>query len=117
MQIDPRALTERVLGMGERWADEDAAASALEEVKKSVLAEAVAKVVDESLAAGGKPVSMVQAEARALKSDGYKEHLAKMVEARRIANRARVAYDMGKVELELIRSQMATMRAEISMGR
>ena len=115
--IDPRELTERVILKGEEWADKDAAASALEESKKSVFAQAVAAAMEDAIKAGLKPLSVAMAESRAYLSESDKAHVLQMVEARRVANRARVVYDMGRVELDLLRSHMATTRAEMGMTR
>lgn len=97
---------ERLVQAGEDWADKDAAATLLEETKKSVLAEIKAK-------AGAK--SDAAAETIALCDKGYKEHIKSMVEARRVANRAKVRYDSAKTLAELRRSEEATRRAEANI--
>lgn len=104
--IDPNVLRTRYVELGEDWADKDAAASMLEESKKSVLSEL-------TLSADGK--SMAEREAIALASQGYKEHVRKMVEARRVANRAKVNYDAAKTWVDLARTLESSRRAEMTL--
>jgi hypothetical protein len=91
---------------GEDWADKDAAASLLEENKKSVLA----KYKNES---DGK--SEAAKESLALCHPEYLDHVAQMIESRRQANRARVRYDSAKVLAEMRRSEESTRRAEMTL--
>jgi membrane-bound lytic murein transglycosylase MltF len=105
-QIDPHTLHQRLVDLGEDWADKDAAANLLEETRKSVLAEI-------SRQADGK--SMSEREAIALATDAYREHLAEMVEARRIANRAKVNYDAARAWIDITRTVEATKRQEMGM--
>lgn len=91
---------------GEEWADKDAAATLLEETRKSVLA----KIKNES---GEK--SDAAKETIALCAGEYLAHVESMVEARRVANKARVRYDSAKTLAELRRSEEATRRAEANI--
>jgi hypothetical protein len=59
--------------------------------------------------------TMNAAEAFAEASIRYKEHIASMVEARRVANRAHVNYKAVQVWVELTRSVESTKRAELTM--
>lgn len=95
----------RLVTAGEEWADLDAAASLLEETRKSVLAELMNK-------ADG---SMAARESEALAEPAYKLHVTNMVAARKASNRARVRYDSAKAWTELVRTQEATRRAEMGM--
>lgn len=95
-------LSERGLA----WADAHAAAEALEETKKSMLAQI-------SLASDHK--SQTVREEMALASPEYREHVTKMVEARRAANRARVRFDTYKAWIELKRTAAATERAAMNL--
>jgi hypothetical protein len=113
--FDPQALVEEVISAGEDWADKDAAASSLEETKRTLLA-ALAMEHASVPTASGKPLPQTHAESRALSDARYKEHLERMVQARRQANRARVRYDLGRMKLELMRSWLATARSEMRMG-
>lgn len=120
--FDPDTLTSEVIATGESWADQDAAASSLEETRKTVLAQLQ---LEYSLQGVGpskgsdtpKAMSAVQAEMRALADPRYEQHIELMVQARKEANRSRVRYDMGKMRLELFRSLQATMRQEMHLSR
>lgn len=115
-RFDPDTLVEAVTKLGEDWADKDAAASSLEETRKSMLANVMLDYLKPGVSADAKaarsmPVS--QAEQRALCDPRYETHVDLMVAARKDANSARVRYDMGKMRLELLRSQLATIRQEL----
>src|SRR3990167_7000134 len=88
----PDEIHERIVALGNDWADKDAAASLLEETRKSLLAQLY-------LASVGKSVADREAEAHAHRD--YAEHVASMIEARRIAVRARVAYDAAKAWVDM----------------
>lgn len=102
------AATSRLIEVGEAWADQDAAASLLEELRKSVLGKLVLEFT-----AGGMPAG--KAEHAAHDAQEYREHVAAMVEARRKATRARVRWDTGRAHVELMRSAESTKRAEMGM--
>ena len=118
--FDPKRLTADVISVGESWVDHDAAASALEETKKTMLARLTMEYIagGSSGALGEKPKAMPvsQAELKALSDPRYEQHLELMVAARQEANRARVRYDLGRMRLELMRSLQATMRNEMRMS-
>lgn len=117
--FDPQRLTQEVIDVGEEWVDKDAAASSMEETKKSLLARLTLEYINGSTsgAVGEKPKSMPvsQAELRALSDPRYEQHLELMVAARQDANRSRVRYDLGRIRIELMRSVQATMRNEMRM--
>jgi hypothetical protein len=119
--FNPESLTNGVIASGEDWADKDAAASALEETKKTTLASFILERVDAGRSGGlgekAKVVSVTYAEQAALADPRYVMHLELMVAARQESNRARVRYDLGKMKLELIRSLQATLRNEINISR
>lgn len=106
MQIDPHTLHQRLVDLGEDWADKDAAASLLEETRKSILAE---------LARQAEGKSVAERETNALATEAYQEHLAEMVEARRVANRAKVNYDAARAWIDITRTVEATKRQEMRM--
>ncbi len=119
--FDPNKLTAEVIKVGEEWADQDAAASALEETKKTMLAKLSLEYIEggsRSGALGEKPKAMsaAQAEMKALADPRYEQHLDLMVQLRKEAHRMRVRYDMGKMKLELMRSLQATMRNEMRLS-
>lgn len=95
---------------GEDWSDLDAAASALEETKNPMLA----KFTLEAIARGAK--SVAAAETEALANPVYIKHLENMVEARRLANRAKVKWVSVQVLAEVRRSQESTRRQEMKFA-
>lgn len=104
--VEPEKLAHELSRRGLIWADANAAAELLEEVKKSLLSKV-------KLGCEGK--SMDERETKALASDEYMKHLNVMVAARRDANIARVRYDVYKTYVELTRSRIATERAAMGM--
>lgn len=115
--FDPARLTAEVIDDGEAWADADAAASVLEETRKTVLAKRTLDFIESSLASGKvRAMSVAQAEMNALADPTYEEHLTIMVDARKNSNRARVRYDLGRMRLELLRTAQATLRNEMRMS-
>lgn len=104
--MDAERIYETIIKAGEDWADLDAAASLLEETRKSVLA----KLMNEASHS-----SMAGKEMQALADGEYKKHVEGMVNARRAANKARVRYDSAKVLAELRRSEESTRRAEMTL--
>ena len=106
-QHHPDRLHARIVELGEAWADADAAAALLEETKKVVAARLF-------LNAAGK--SVAEREAMALASDDYRQHIASMVEARRVAQRAKVKYDGSKTWVDMVRSLESTERTRMQLG-
>jgi hypothetical protein len=101
-RLDVEALCHFLEEKGLAWADASAATDALEDARKSVFAEAL-------LRAEGKTVG--EREASALTDNAYQRHLKALDSARRTSNRAKVAYDVAKVRVELARSNASTERA------
>ena len=106
--IDPHALAHELSERGLAWADANAAAEALEETKSTVLAEIMAEHIH-----GG--ATAAKAEILAKASKAYREHVDRMVSARKAANRARVRFDTYKAFIELARSRESTRRAEAKL--
>lgn len=104
--LDVDTLVHRLEEAGNEWADAKAAADALEDSRKSVLAEAL-------LASEGRTVG--EREARALNAPKYLGHLDALAVVRKRANRARVRYDVEQVRIELIRTQSANDRAAMNL--
>mmetsp|Transcript_25569 Transcript_25569/g.61605 ORF Transcript_25569/g.61605 Transcript_25569/m.61605 type:complete len:127 (-) Transcript_25569:58-438(-) len=104
----PEELLNSLSESGCDWADKCAAADLLEETKKSLLAQ----LTVEFLRQGG---TKSAAEAKALACKEYKDHLVKMVNARKEANKARVKYDSMKVYLNMVRTYEASRRVEMQM--
>lgn len=120
--FDPQKLTQEVVALGEAWAEQDAAASSLEETRKTLLAKVTLEYLEGGLrsgALGEKPKTMPvsQAELKALADPRYEAHLEMMVQARRESHIHRVRYDLGRMRIELMRSLQATLRNEMHLGR
>lgn len=106
INVEPEKMAAELSERGLAWADAQAAAEALEESRKSVLAEYTLSFDVKSMA---------EREAMALASPDYRDHVASMVKARQAANRARVRFDVYKVFVELTRSKIATEREALRM--
>lgn len=104
--MDVDAIYRKLEAAGEDYADKEAAASLLEETKKTLLSQ---------LKTMSKAGSDAAKETEAQASAGYQEHISNMVEARRLANRAKVKYDSMKVWVELRRTEAANERAAMMM--
>lgn len=106
--MDPLKLQNEIIRAGEDWADKEAAASLLEETRKSVLAKCMNDAASTSIA--GK-------EMHALADPEYRQFVEGMVSARKAANKARVRYDSAKIYAELQRTAESTKREEMRMSR
>jgi hypothetical protein len=100
----PESIYKQLVQAGEEWADKEAAASILEETKKTLLAELMSQQNQAS--------SKADREQGALSDPVYKLHLTNMNAARKDANRARVRYDSARVLAEMRRTQESTRRLE-----
>ena len=104
---DPNVIFQRMVELGNDWADKNGAADLLEDSAKSVLSELIIK-------APGK--SMTEKEHHARASDEYRDFLRAKCEARTAANKARVPYDGAKAKLEVMRTLEATRRDEARLS-
>lgn len=105
MSFDANKLSNEICTAGENWADAEAIASQLEELKKVVLSELM------NTGSG----SVASREMAALSSIEYRNHIEGMIEARRKANRLKVRYKALETLAELRRTQESTKRAEMAM--
>lgn len=105
--IDTDRLCDEAEAAGLAWAEAKAAAQALEETRKSVLAQGVKSHM------GSGPYN--KAETLALADDSYVAFLNSMVAAGKAADRARVVYDIKRTRIELLRTNASTERAAMSM--
>lgn len=103
--LDSKKLCDRLRILGLEWSDADAAFKALEDTLKTVFAEAF-------LESEG---TVAEREARARTSQKHREHLAAMADARKVANGARVSYDVAKVFVDLERTNASGQRALVGM--
>lgn len=101
-----------LISAGESWADKDAAANLLEEGKSSLLSKLTH---DHRYEDNTAIISRIEAEEAARASQTYQDYIAGMVEARRVANRARVRYQAIQTLAELRRSQESTRRQEMRL--
>jgi len=101
MDHSPDTVKDRLIAVGEEWADKNAAAQLLEETRKTMFAKMCNICSAESIAAK---------EKFAYAHEEYIAHVELMVEARRVANRARVKFDSAKVWIDLERSKQVTER-------
>ena len=106
--MDVDKIASELLKMGTEWADKEAAASALEESRKSVRAQIAVSYVAEGNSAAA-------SELRAEAAPDYKAHITSMVNARKEANKAKVRFDVSKIKVDLYRSAEATRRAEANI--
>lgn len=89
---------------GERWANLEAAAQLLEDTKSAVLAQKCAEL-------GGIPVN--RAEQSVKSSRFWQEHIEKIVEARKEANKSKVELDYIRMKFYEWQSSQANSRAEM----
>lgn len=106
--IDIDSLCDECESAGLAWADAKAAAEALEETRKSVLAQAMTSYFAEGLAVN-------KSETHAMADRPYVAFIENMVKARHTADRARVRYDILRTRIELLRTNASTERAAMSM--
>jgi|TARA_B110000977_G_C10732082_1_gene359461 hypothetical protein len=94
--------------LGSRWADLHAEAELLEESKKCVLASITLHYMNDgdNKSAG---------ETKAFAAPEYREHVQKMVGARRRANQAKVEFEGMKAQLNLTRTYEASRREEMKL--
>jgi len=104
MDINPGEIYKLIVKAGDDWADKEAAASILEEVKKTLLAELMLKGIKNG-------VSKAASEVEAMATTEYATHITDMVAARREANKAKVNYYATQALADMRRTQAATDRA------
>jgi hypothetical protein len=83
-------LSEQYAEIGHEWADAEAAASLLEDLKTSVLSQKMQDWI-----AGGMAVNKAEASVKA--SPEWTDYITKMVNARKLANKLRVQMDVVKM--------------------
>lgn len=105
--IDNRPISEQYRVAANRWVDADAAASLLEETKSAIFAEMTSKLISENIR-----LAVNRAEVLVKSSPDWKEHVTKMVEARRQANRYKVEMEYLRMRHSEQQSLEATHRAE-----
>jgi hypothetical protein len=89
--------------VAKQWVDADAAASILEDTKSAVLSERMQNL-------GDIPVSKAEATVKA--SPEWRDHIEKMVNARKQANRLKVQMEYLRMKFSEWQSHEATKRTE-----
>lgn len=102
MSFKPDDIYRELVERGHDWSDKNAAADLLEELKKPELAR---------LANECNEASQSAKEAFAQRHPDYRAHVENMVEARRVANRAKVDYAAANVLAGLRQTEAANERA------
>jgi len=105
---DIDALYHQMQHLGSRWADLHAEAELLEESKKCVLASITLHYMNDG-------DTKSSGETKAFAAPEYREHVQKMVEARRRANQAKVEFEGMKAHLNLTRTYEASRREEMKL--
>lgn len=103
---DPARLAHGIVSRGELWGELNAAASLLEETRGTLLAKLLKEHFDQPA---------WKAEALAKADPRYEEHIRAMVEARKLADVAKVKFDGAKAMGEFVRSAESTRRAEMQL--
>jgi hypothetical protein len=104
---DNRPISEQYREAANNWVDADAAASLLEETKSAVFAERVSELIEKNIR-----LAVNRAEVLVKSSGEWKDHVTKMVEARRQANRYKVTMEYLRMRFSEQMSVEATHRAE-----
>lgn len=99
-------IHDRLLALGEDWADKRSASELLKETSGSVKSQIALEYM-------GKAKSVAQAKMMAEADGKFIAHIRAMVEAEREANIAKVRYDTAKTYSDLMRTREATRRTEI----
>lgn len=105
--INPNEIYQRLCDSGTKWAELNAQANQLEEMKKVILSRLKSEHARESNAT---------AETKALASEEYQTHITGMVEARRQADIAKVEYESRKAYVDLVRTLESSRRAEMRLA-
>jgi hypothetical protein len=105
-QGENRPLSEIYAEAGERWAECEAAAAILEETKTAIMAQRQAML-------GDIPVNRAEQIVKA--SPDWYEHIEKIVEARRVANLAKIELEVIRMRFQEFSNKEANARLEMKM--
>jgi len=109
-EINPESVYRQHLETGQDWAEKQAAYQLLDDVTKSI------KSAEMMAAKQAESCAMNEAEAIALSSSAYRDHLQSVAEARTAALKAKVRFDSIKVLWEARRTLEASERAAMRAG-
>jgi hypothetical protein len=101
-----RPLSEIYAEAGERWAECEAAASLLEETKSAIMAQKQSMLPE-------MPVNRAEQTVKA--SPDWYEHIEKIVEARRVANLAKIELEVIRMRFSENQNREANARLELKM--
>lgn len=107
--MTPNDVYNKLLQVGEEWADLDGKACSLEETRKVLLSQIALTHIERG-------ETSAKAETRALADQVYVEHIDAMVCARTEANKARARLDAARAWFDAWRTQESTKRAEMHMA-
>ena len=105
--MNPDQIFVKLESAANDYADREAAASLLEEMKHTILSQCAADHPDDSMSA---------AESKARRDKRFIEHLKSMVDARKEANKAKAKYYSIQTWIDLTRTKESTERAKIMKG-
>lgn len=106
MRGDSASWAERFRMAGEDWAEKEAAAQLLEDTKSAVMAQ-------RQIGLGDMPVNRAEQTVKASKD--WQEHIAKIVDARKAANLAKIELEAIRMEFMEYNNKEANARAEMKM--
>ena len=112
INIDPQVIHDKILEVGEAWAEADKQANIAEDAYKHTLNEKIQLIRNKP----GESIAMNDAESRARASEEVRNAAQRRSEARGEANAARVRYDAAKIWFEAMRTKAATLRQEMHLG-
>ena len=107
--INANHVFERLTKAGQQWAEAEAAATILEQTRKSVRS----TIATEHLS-NGEPANKAEMYAEA--DTRYQEHVSAMADARQAANIAKVNYYAMQTWCDLQRTNAATERAALAVA-
>ena len=103
-----RPISEEFRLVAKSWVDAEAAAQLLEDTKSSVLAQMILKQGD---------IAHNKAETAVKASEDWRDHVARIVEARREANMRKVHLEHIRMKFSEWQSVNANLRHEARLGR
>ena len=113
MPAHERPLSEQFRIVAKQWVDLHAAAELLEETKTATFSQYVMREIESA----NEPMPFNRAEATVKSSKVWLDYLHEMVEARRLANRAKVQMEYIRMKFSEWQSLNANLRQEKQLSR
>lgn len=104
-----KPLTEQYAIAAHEWVDAESAASLQEDLKSAVLAEMMA----DAMANGAKSIAAAEQAVKA--TPEWREHVTRIVEARKVANRCKVTLEYLRMKFQEEMSRAANERLEAKL--